>query len=522
MKLFFTFLLTALPSLIFGQTCTFPFVKYRFSECNPVFEDSVSDIIADGRCNAGPINGGDGPGPFYSATCDNAGTLLFFLSAQCSDPSCTICNTNSNSFVANNDANGWDVSSGDCNALDSFNSFKVLGTPTRAPSPFPTVSPTVPRPTGSPIFPQPSPSPTPEPTESPTSSASPSASVPCDWGLDYFGEAGTTSVACRFRVPDETDIVADGSCQFNSLVNYYRAICTDIGGALTFTQAHCEQGCINCQPFTQGDPSTPSTSFIGIGIEYNPGFCYLINDSLGTGTVAHSWTVSGTCRNTCELASDAPTSSPTSSPTVSPTSTPTIAPTVTNAPTDGPTEAPTDGPTAEPTASPSTAAPTSAPTKDNMCFEINRGSCAALMESVPVSTSCECYSFCGGLFDQCFGYDVDGFQAGFNSIGSGDNLIDIACVDFQSYVAGCTDEDRPVGVTDPDPPTSSPTRSPVEAPTISPVSPQVGTFIPTLPATTPPTIDPTNRVTAAPSSGATTWIVGLWPAVVGIALAFFV
>ena len=122
------------------------------------------------------------------------------------------------------------------------------------------------------------------------------------------------------------------------------------------------------------------------------------------------------------------------------------------------------------------------------------------MASVPVSTSCDCYSFCGEAFDQCFSYDVDGILNGDAlTIGnSAENIIDIGC--DLVYVAGCTDEDRP---------TASPTISPVDDPTASPsLAPSIDANL-------------SNRLTDAPTSGATNWMFGLWSAVVGLGLAAF-
>jgi hypothetical protein len=124
-----------------------------------------------------------------------------------------------------------------------------------------------------------------------------------------------------------------------------------------------------------------------------------------------------------------------------------------------------------------------------------------------VTTSCNCYSFCGDAFDQCFDYDVDGVLIGDAlTIGnSATNIIDVECDAALLYVAGCTDADRP---------TASPTRSPVDDPTAAPVSAQRDG----------PSLAPsgdTSMLTDAPTSGATTWSFGLWSAVVGLGLAAF-
>ena len=269
---------------------------------------------------------------------------MFFLSAACRDATCLECNFNS-PYVDNNGADGWDASMGDCNVLSPLNAFKVI-VPTAAPSIAPTASPTI----------------------SPTESASPSEFVPCDWGLNYFSSAATPQEACRFVAPEETVVVADGTCRFNSRVGYYRAFCSGVDGALTFTEAHCEEGCINCQPFEPDDRTTPATSFIRIRNEYLPGSCYLINDVVDgdiTG-VRHSWTVTGTCLRTCEIAPGEPTSAPTHAPTLAPTpaptSGPTLQPTVPPAPTSTPTG--TSNPTAIPSSSPTTGPTTLSPTNE--------------------------------------------------------------------------------------------------------------------------------------------------------------
>jgi hypothetical protein len=143
-----------------------------------------------------------------------------------------------------------------------------------------------------------------------------------------------------------------------------------------------------------------------------------------------------------------------------------------------------------------------------MCLEINKASCASLMANVPVSTSCDCYSFCGEAFDQCFAYDVDGILNGVDlTIGnSANNIIDVACDEV--YVAGCTDEDRL---------TVSPTKSPVEDPTTSP------TVIPSTDGSSlAPSVETSrsNDLSDA-SSGATTWMFKLRSTAVGLGLAAF-
>lgn len=316
-------------------------IQQNSNECDADSNTSVFDLVADAGCNLGANNDASGPGPYYRAVCDTTGELLFFLSAQCTDPNCLDCDTNS-IYLDNNNADGWDVSAGDCNVLNGSNAFQVLGTDTREPTVSPTTFPTT---------------------------IAPTATQTCDWEIDYFGTADGPTDACRNGAPEETAIVADGTCRFNSRIDYYRAFCSETDGALTFTQAHCEVGCVNCQPFEAGNAATPNTSFIRVGNEYSPSTCYLINNVVNgeTSTVRHSWTVEGTCREiqTCEIVPEEPTAAPIA-PTGVPTVTPSLRPTTlrpTLVPTSVPSQRPiTLEPTGVPTAAPVTAIPTLEPT----------------------------------------------------------------------------------------------------------------------------------------------------------------
>lgn len=127
--------------------------------------------------------------------------------------------------------------------------------------------------------PIPTPTFSPSALSAPSSSSSPTA-TPCAWDLSYYGTAESTGIACDGS-RDSAPIVVDGSCRFHPTVGYYEAFCSDTGGTLVFALAHCEEGCINCQPYVEGDVITStSTSFISVGEPYFAQICYfLVNES---------------------------------------------------------------------------------------------------------------------------------------------------------------------------------------------------------------------------------------------------
>jgi hypothetical protein len=97
------------------------------------------------------------------------------------------------------------------------------------------------------------------PTLAPTFGPTVSAPPACDWELSYYRIAESTGTACDGS--RETDpIVVDGSCRFHPTVGYYEALCSDVGGTLVFALAHCQEGCINCQPFLEGQETMTGPS----------------------------------------------------------------------------------------------------------------------------------------------------------------------------------------------------------------------------------------------------------------------
>lgn len=116
------------------------------------------------------------------------------------------------------------------------------------------------------------------PTVAPTASQTPNPG--CDWELRYYGTAESTGTACD-GINDVRDTIrADGTCQFHPAVGYYEALCSDIGGSLVFALAHCQEGCIDCQPFVEDADeagiTVPDDSFVTRGEAYIPGICYFL------------------------------------------------------------------------------------------------------------------------------------------------------------------------------------------------------------------------------------------------------
>jgi hypothetical protein len=181
----------------------------------------------------------------------------------------------------------------------------------------------------------------------------PTLSPPCDWELSYYGTADSTRTACdgtRATAP----IKVDGTCNFHPNIGYYEALCSDVGGALVIALAHCQEGCVNCEPFIEDNSIINNEdSFITPGDLYKVGICYfLTNPDNISRPIAHAWSVTGDCDNdTCELNSKPPTPVSTEAPSQSPSAISTDVPM--SSPSHPPSNVPTASPSDYPSISPS-------------------------------------------------------------------------------------------------------------------------------------------------------------------------
>jgi len=122
----------------------------------------------------------------------------------------------------------------------------------------------------------------------------------CSFQLEYYGAANSITAICDDIIQNETNVIADGECNFDPLIGYYRAACSTNGGSkLIFLDANCENGCSNC--FSR---DTSDNFFIESGDVYSVG-CHYIENTGVQDAIAHSFTVAGSCSSdlSCQVQS---------------------------------------------------------------------------------------------------------------------------------------------------------------------------------------------------------------------------
>jgi len=122
----------------------------------------------------------------------------------------------------------------------------------------------------------------------------------CSFQIEYYGAANSRSAICDDIIQNKTNINADGECNFDPLIGYYRAACsTDGGSKLIFSNANCENGCTNC-----GGRDTSDNVFIESGDGYSIG-CHYIENTNVQDAIAHSFTIAGSCSSdlSCQVKS---------------------------------------------------------------------------------------------------------------------------------------------------------------------------------------------------------------------------
>lgn len=173
--------------------------------------------------------------------------------------------------------------------------------------------------------------------------------IPCPMEMEIhhkiIGDLGCPSVfdamktVCDINpVQKNVEIIADGRCNFNNELSYYRVKCNvnTAEGELQFSASNCENpDCTSCDTLYDGNViSGQGDRYIQLDQLYDPNTrCYGIEESISGRCVGipYAFAFSGSCAENC-------TAAPTTSPTVS------LVPTISAAPTAKSTPKPTRGP----------------------------------------------------------------------------------------------------------------------------------------------------------------------------------
>mmetsp|Transcript_6671 Transcript_6671/g.9421 ORF Transcript_6671/g.9421 Transcript_6671/m.9421 type:complete len:415 (-) Transcript_6671:199-1443(-) len=319
----FLFFSAALSSVAFGQTngtCSWIFTKYDSSggdeqKCEADFAVSETDIVVDGECHNSSELG------FYRAACDivDKSSQIVFLDVYCEQDDCTNCRESDaedhNLFLqsgngyrrgcgilnhqVNEDATVFPFSydfSGHCHLPSCYRYVEPSAAPSTTPSEATAVRG--------------------EEIDNSTGwqgeiSSNNNSSNTCSFNFKYYGSTQHISGICEYNAENETNVIADGMCNFDPLIGYYRAACSPgFGGStLIFLDANCENdNCTNCS-----NPERDDNVFIETGEAYKKGCNFITTEDNDGGTNVHrSFEVAGSCRSdlSCQIESPAPSSSP--------------------------------------------------------------------------------------------------------------------------------------------------------------------------------------------------------------------